>query len=321
MRLFSRFSKKREKSPEEKQAEAHFIRGLTILDEGIKVTSWSIQSGTHLLPATEEFKTAAELVPNNADYHFFHALALRHSLQFKSAIEQLKKVLEVDPNNFEAKKTLEENVVGDIWKDRWKDAFFYPRWSESSKSVPESLKSLLYQYRKMGQTEGHNIVILREGGSKVVSCLFRAPRSVWHRPLNQNMIMKLELVHSKTPYGSVVAFYLLVGDNPAKPYKSETFLNPNPPTEELKDITMAMGKNLLRLLFRQDHTYLIFVDEYDNIVLNKRLAFDSTMQKNFRDIEKALAEIERRGETLKPTRFQQAAQWHSNNFPLEKIRL
>jgi hypothetical protein len=242
MRLFSRFSKKREKSPEEKQAEAHFIRGLTILDEGIKVTSWSIQSGTHLLPATEEFKTAAELVPNNADYHFFHALALRHSLQFKSAIEQLKKV-------------------------------------------------------------------------------FRAPRSVWHRPLNQNMIMKLELVHSKTPYGSVVAFYLLVGDNPANPYKSETFLNPNPPTEELKDITMAMGKNLLRLLFRQDHTYLIFVDEYDNIVLNKRLAFDSTMQKNFRDIEKALAEIERRGETLKPTRFQQAAQWHSNNFPLEKIRL
>lgn len=171
MRLFGKFFKKKVKNPEEKQAEAHFKKGLAILDEGVWVSSWGVQSGTYVLPAAEEFKGAAELVPNNADYHYFHAVALRHGVQFKSAIEQFKKVLEVDPNHFEAKKTLEENVVGDTWRDRWRDAFFYPSWSESSKSVPENLKPLLEQYKRLGQMEGTQIVILREGAKKVVSCL------------------------------------------------------------------------------------------------------------------------------------------------------
>jgi len=312
----------RRRKEQKNQAESYFEEGLAILDKGIKVTSWGIESqGTSLKPAALKFEAAAELVPNNAKYHYFHALALRHSLQFKSAIEQFKKVLEVDSNHFEARKTLEENVVGDMWKDSWKDVFFYPSWSESSKSVPESVRPLLDRERRSGRMEGHNVVILREGDNKIVSCLHRAPRRVWQKPLNQDTKMRIEFVHSKTPYGSVVAMYLVIGDNPFDPYRSETILNPNPPAEELKDVAQTVGKNLLRLLFRQDYTYIIVIDEYDNVVLNKKLAFNSTMRKNFNNIDKALIEIERRGEKLRFSSFQQASNWHSNNFPLEKIRL
>jgi tetratricopeptide (TPR) repeat protein len=294
-----------------KEAEVHFKKGIAILDEKVALFPGFAQSSTAALSAAEEFKRAAELVPSSSDYRYFYAVALRWGLQFKSAEEEIKKVLEIDPNHFEAKKTVE-------YGPKWKDAFNYPSWSESSTSVPDRLKPLVPDLRP--GSAATRVVIVRDGARKIVSFLNKSSRSLWCRPLSMNIKMKIEFVHSKTPYGSIIASYLVVGDDPMHPLVNEILLNPNKPGHEFGDACM-LGENLSRMLLQQDYTYLIFVDENNAVVLNKKLVFDSAMQSNLRKLENALNEVERLGETMEPARFQQAVRWHGNNFPLSNIKL
>ena len=111
------------------------------------------------------------------------------------------------------------------------------------------------------------LVLLREGNARVVSVLSRTPRASWARPLDRPAA-RIDMVLSRTPSGPIMAFYVIVDDNPDDPYKAETFLNPHDPGGPTYD-ACQLGQNLLSQLHRQDHTYLIFVDEENKPMLSR----------------------------------------------------
>jgi hypothetical protein len=121
----------------------------------------------------------------------------------------------------------------------------------------------------------------------------------------------------RTPQGPIIAFYVVIRDDPDNPYKGETFLNPHDPGQPSDD-ACQLGQHMLAQLARQDHTFLIFVDEHDNLLLSRKLVFDAATQVN-------IARVHYEVQTLPPqimdvARFQQAAQWHMDNFSLDQIK-
>ena len=69
-------------------------------------------------------------------------------------------------------------------------------------------------------------MIVREGGAKTVAALCVTARSAWQHPPTIEMPARIELVPARSPYGTVIALYVALRDNPANPYRGETFLNP-----------------------------------------------------------------------------------------------
>jgi hypothetical protein len=122
---------------------------------------------------------------------------------------------------------------------------------------------------------------------------------------------------SRTPPGPIIAFYLIVEDNPRDPYKGETFLNPHDPGYPAYD-ACQLGQNLASQLHRQDHTYLIFVDENNKLLMSRKLEFDPQTQVK---INQCIYEIQTLpAQAMDAARFQQAAQWHMQNFGLDQIK-
>ena len=82
--------------------------------------------------------------------------------------------------------------------------------------------------------------------------------------------------------------------------------------------TAALESVDLAQLVRQDHTYLIFVDEDSRMLLSRRLAFDPQTQVN---INRCLYEVQTLpAQIMDPQRFQQAAEWHMEHFSLDQVK-
>ena len=151
----------------------------------------------------------------------------------------------------------------------------------------------------------------------MVVALSRTRRDTWAKLPTPDMPARIELVLTRTPSGPIIAFYVVVSDDPNNPYKGETFLNPHDPGHPSDD-ACQLGQHMLTQLARQDHTYLIFVDESDHLLLARKLVFDAPTQVN---IAQTLYDVQ----TLPPivmdsARFQQAAQHHMEHFSLDQIK-
>src|SRR5207249_2233970 len=197
------------------------------------------------------------------------------------------------------------------------DAFAYPAWGEriveSGMPLPEPVRNLLPQPHRPGT----RLVLLREASNKMVVALSRTRRDTWTELPTPDMPARIELVLSRTPAGPIIAFYVVVKDDPNNPYKGETFLNPHDPGQPSDD-ACQLGQHMMAQLARQDHTYLVFVDENDNLLLSRKLVFDTATQVN-------IARVHYEAQSLPPQvmdggRFQQAAQWHMEHFSLDQIK-
>jgi hypothetical protein len=252
-----------------------------------------------------------ELVPNSVVYRYFLGVALRYAEGFEMAIREFRQVLELDPSHYEARQQV-------AYGQRWHDAFAYPPWSrtpdvEAGMTVPEPILTLL----PSNNQPVTRLVLLREGNSKVVSVLSRTPRNSWAVPLTADLPAHIDIVLSRTPSGPIIAFYVVVEDRPGDPYKGETFLNPHDPGSPTYD-ACQLGQNLLAQMVRQDHTYLIFVDEENRMLLSCRLDFDPQTQVN---INRCLYEVQTLpAQIMDPQRFQQAAEWHMEHFSLDQVK-
>ena len=163
-------------------------------------------------------------------------------------------------------------------------------------------------------------MLVREGGGKTVAALCVTARTAWHQAPTGDMPARIQLVPVRSPYGTVIAFYLAVRDNPTDPYRGETFLNPAEALGEDGDATQ-LGQNLLLQLARQDHTYLIFVDEDGTVLHNRRLVFDPPTLANLAQVAPLVQAIAASGQILPAERFAQAAQWHMDQYPLERVMI
>jgi uncharacterized RDD family membrane protein YckC len=294
------------------RARELYRQGIEHLSSGVQPSArgYKIESGAARLAALA-FKGAVELVPNSVHYRYFYGVALRYSEGFELAIGEFRRVLELDPSYYEARQQV-------AYGPRWHDAFSYTPWNppapvETGADLPGPLLALL----PPGQDPVTRLAILREGTSKVVAVLTRTPRSTWAKPLTSDMPAHIDIMLSRTPHGPIIAFYLVVEDRPGDPYKGETFLNPHDPGYPTYD-ACQLGQNLISQLSRQDHTYLIFVDESNTLLMSRKLEFDSPTQVK---INHSIYEIQTLpAQAMDAARFQQAAQWHMQNFPLDQIK-
>jgi hypothetical protein len=292
-------------------ARALFKTGLAGMQSGVVPTV----RGHRIEPAAARaaaasFKEALDIVPASVLYRYFYAVALRYAEGFESALTEFKHVLEQDPGNYEARQQV-------IYGPRWHDAFAYPGWppllsAPTGATLPPALSSLLPQ----GDAPLTRVALLREGANKLVAFLSRTPSGSWSVPPQPHMSAGMSVVLSRTSYGPILALYVTLTDNVHSPYVGETFLNPREPVALAED-ACQLGQYVLEQLARQDHTYAIFVDEHNRILLSRRLTFDTTTQV-------LLARVLYETQTLPPQpleadRYRQAAHWHMEHYSLESV--
>lgn len=293
------------------RARELYRQGVEQLSNGVQPSArgYKIESGAARLAALA-FKGAVELVPNSVLYRYFYGVALRYSEGFELALGEFRRVLELDPSHFEARQQV-------AYGSRWHDSFVYTPWqspiqAEPGGDLPPALQALL----PSGKDPVTRLALLREGTSKIVAVLTRTPRSTWAKPLTPELPAHIDMMLSRTPHGPIIAFYLVVEDKVDDPYKGETFLNPHDPGYPTYD-ACQLGQNLVSQLSRQDHSYLIFVDENNKLLMSRKLEFDPQTQVK---ITHCIYEIQTLpAQSMDAPRFQQAAQWHMQNFALDNI--
>lgn len=289
-----------------------FRQGMELMEQGVRhgERGYRIEP-TMARKAATAFQEAAELVPNSVSYRYNYGVALRYCDGFEIAIREFRRVLELDPNHYEARQQV-------AYGQRWHDAFAYPPWVapppvEPGMLMPEALLSLL----PANDQPITRLVLLREGHTKVVSVLSRTPRNSWATTLTDRLPTRIDIVLSRTPAGPIIAFYVILEDKKDDPYKGETFLNPHDPGSPAFD-ACQLGQNLMAQLARQDHTYVIFVDEENRLLLSRKLEFDPQTQVN---INRCLYEVQTLpAQIMDPQRFQQAAEWHMEHFSLDQVK-
>jgi uncharacterized RDD family membrane protein YckC len=301
-----------ERAADVEQARTIFKAGLAELEKGVRrsYNGMEVEPGASRVAAAC-FHDALQLVPTAVAYRYFHAVALRYSEGFEVAMGEFRQVLEHDPGHYEARQQV-------AYGPRWHDAFAYPAWGdpppvEVEMALPEPIRVLLPQ----PQRPGTRLVLLREGSNKMVLVLSRTRRDTWAALPTLDMPSRIELVLSRTASGPIIAFYVVVKDDPDNPYKGETFLNPHDPGQPSDD-ACQLGQFMLAQLARQDHTYLVFVDENDHLLLSRKLVFDASTQVNIARVHYEVQSLP--PQIMEPARFQQAAQWHMENFSLDQIK-
>jgi uncharacterized RDD family membrane protein YckC len=294
------------------KARASFKVGMAELERGVGmgVAGFKVEPNA-ARNAAVAFKEALDLVPNSVVYRYFYAVSLRYSEGYEVAIGEFRHVLEIDPSHYEARQQV-------AYGPRWHDAFAYPTWVspapvEVGQPLPESILSLLPQ----GNQAATRLVLLREGGTKCAAFLSRTPMSAWAGQPTPEMNAALHLRLSRTPQGPIIALYIVVEDNPMNPYIGETFLNPHDP-DHPSDDACRLGQHMLEQLARQDRTYLIFADEDNNLILSRKLNFDSATQVS---IARILYEVQSLPpQVMTADRLREAAQWHMQHFSLDQLK-
>ncbi|MDQ3704034.1 MAG: RDD family protein [Chloroflexota bacterium] len=294
------------------RARTLFKEGLTQMEGGVLPTSRGYNVGPGPARAAANlFRQAVELVPTSVVYRYFYAIALRYSEGFEVAIPELRRVLEQDPTHYEARQQV-------AYGPRWHDAFAYPAWvSPAPVNANETLPAAIRGLLPPGQQPATRLVLLREGGTKIAAFLSRTPRRDWTNLPTPEMEARLSLFLSRTPYGPILALYIVVDDGAENPYIGETFLNPHDPGQPHED-ACQLGQNMLEQIARQDRTYLIFADEQDRLLLSRRLVFDAATQVS---TARMLYEVQSLPpQVMDQERFRQAAQWHMEHFPLDQVK-
>ncbi|HEY0068792.1 MAG TPA: RDD family protein, partial [Chloroflexia bacterium] len=301
------------------QAASNTVRARTLFKEGLAQMEGGVlpsSRGYNVEPiaaraAANLFRQAVELVPGSVVYRHFYAIALRYSEGFEVAIPELRRVLEQDPTHYEARQQV-------AYGPRWHDAFAYPAWvSPAPVNADETLPAAIRGLLPPGQQPATRLVLLREGGTKIAAFLSRTPRQGWTRLPTPEMDARLSLFLSRTPYGPIIALYIVVDDDAENPYIGETFLNPHDPGQPHED-ACQLGQNMLEQIARQDRTYLIFADEQDRLLLSRRLVFDAATQVS---TARMLYEVQSLPpQVMDQERFRQAAQWHMEHFSLDQVK-
>jgi uncharacterized RDD family membrane protein YckC len=300
-----------EERPNAQLARVLFKTGLAGLQGGVV----GAENGFRIDPAparvaAASFKEALQIVPSSVLYRYFYAVSLRYAESFDVAVQEFRTVLDLDPGNYEARQQVNYGV-------QWHDAFAYHVWPpngglETARALPVGLSSLL----PPGDSPVTRLVMLREGANKLVAFLSRAPLSSWSAIPQPHMSCGINVLLSRTARGPVLALYVLLMDHLHSPYIGEAFLNPREAISYGEDACM-LGQHILEQLARQDHTYVIFVDEHGRLLMSRKLAFDTATQVQ-------LARVLYETQTLPPQpldaeRYRQAAQWHMQHVSLESI--
>jgi len=252
-------------------------------------------TNTEALRLAATIDKALSVDPGNPKLLLAKASALSCGLQNDAAKEIIGQVLVADGQNFEAL------MRRDHWA-KWGHLFLYPPWSSSASSLhvvmANSLKlNQAVQLVRDGLQIGMAIVKNAAGQSSVG--LSNKMRSTWWPVL------------ADTPYGSVVAHYVLIEDDPAAPLRMESLLTPSKPEEA--DPYHAYW--LLQRMSRLSWCYIVITDG-ERVVHNVQHGFSAALKTELQRICQALAGNSQLADS---TRHRNAMQWYMNNCKMPTI--
>jgi acyl carrier protein len=271
-------------------------------DDAIKLTAAGDGSlletnSTDAMRLVSAIEKALEKSPDDLDLLVAKSGALCCAAQFKTAEEILDRVLAINPEHFEAR------MRKDHW-ERWQHLFQYPPWTEAARTLHPVMSAHL--------AHEHRMQIVRDRLQVGIAVVTSVQSQDFPQGLSNTMRSKWEPVWSDTPYGAIVAHYVLVEDNPADPYKPEAFLPAFVPDE----VAPQSGYWLLQRLSHLGSCFIVLA-EGDEVLYNRRYLFPEALQSTLRSIVEKMV---RKAARKDPAAFQQACQWHMENFDMKRIR-
>ena len=253
-------------------------------------------TNTEALRLASAIDRALVIAPNNSNLLIAKAGALSCGLQNDTAKQVIDQVLAIDESNFEAL------MRRDHWA-KWGHLFLYPPWSTSAGSLhpvmAQSLKlNQSVQLVRDGLQIGIAIVKDAHGQSDVQ--ISNKMRSTWHPVL------------SDTPYGPVVAHYVLVEDDPAAPLRMESLLTPSLP--EAMEPYHAYW--LLQRMSRLSSCFITITDG-ERVMHNVRHVFSAPLKTELQRICQALTGKSPKADS---TAQMNAMQWYMKNCKMPRIQ-
>lgn len=249
---------------------------------------------SQLLSAIRE---ALGKTPDNVDLLLAKSGALCCGLQYKSAEEVIDQILAVDPEQFDARQRK------DHWED-WGHLFQFPSWSTDAATLHPIMVGHLQNER--------SVQLVRDGLQIGIAIVRSARRAEFPQGLSSGIPSKWEPIWSDTPYGSIVAHYVLIADHPTDPWRGESFL----PTFTPEKTSPTSGYWLLQRLRRVGSCFIVLADGRD-VLYNVRYVFPDNIASTLQTIADKTA---RQTTERDAAAFQKASQWHMNNFDMNLIQ-
>jgi hypothetical protein len=240
---------------------------------------------------------AVSRAPRDADLLVAKAAALSCAGQQPAAQEAIEGALKLDPSHFEAQQRKRHGL-------NWLHLFNFPVWTENSRTLPAAMEALFHR--------NETVQLVRDGLQVGVAILKRVDPKEFPNGLSPDMRSKWEPVWSETPFGPVVAHYLLVEDSPTTPFKGEGFLR----TSIAEPVSPRADYWLLKRLCHLASCFLVLTDGSKVFYNARYLIPDATRAALW-----AIAgTITREPSPADITAFHRATQWHGQHFDLSRVR-
>jgi len=257
--------------PISKEAEQYLFDGLSQIEKQVNFIGNALQvlgtgdSGP-VMDGVHEIKKAYDLHPDNYQLHFAYASGLHLAMQYKSAEEEMHKLIEVHPNFFPAKLA----IIG--WKN-WITPLVYPSWNQKTNNVHNTISA---KVKTLITLPTRDLIIPR------ATMFFRDAGGEFQdlSALRSARIDVVSIVSSITN-PQVFGIYLAIFDNPANPLRLEELDCPLKPRGK-------MDRLKWEYFCLQDDIDLVIIDRADRILLNKRIKMSIKMRNNNRQMLKLL---------------------------------
>jgi len=268
---------------------------LSVFSDG----SWMSEGNTiDVLPLVSIIDDALKIAHDDLDLMVAKSGALCCAMQFKSAEDEIDKVLSINPQHFEAMQRKA------YWKE-WRPLFQYPSWSVSNK--------ILHPIMEYGKNEaGLSIQLIRDGLQIGIAIIVPARRQDFPKGISNSINSKWEPIWADTPHGSLVAHYTVVKDSPVDPWRQECFLA----ISHKKDVSPADGYWLIQRL-RHSGSCFIVLSDGNEVLYNSRYIFPNSLKSNLQLIADKYEKKSTKEQS--PTEFSKAQEWHMNHFDMGKI--
>jgi HEAT repeat protein len=293
--MFKNFLGKIIGSPDENAA-------LKLLDQISFKGQWDNSAFATIEQLSKVVSSLMERSPHNADYLYLLGCC-RYELGDKvNAITAFKRAVEFDPCHYQAQRMLSN-------PEQWSTLLRHPAWSKELTSVPQSILDRT--------NRGESFCIIRHKFEKIVSIFLQVDRDYFPPNISEGIGAGIEFVLSKTPYGSIVASYVVFYTHPDDPLVRELFLNLAAPSESVKDFSLYGGW-LSREIASQNHIFLVPVEKNGSVIVNKLLRFDEDTNRNLSEIARS---VESEITLMSNEAFKNAQNWHMANFDMKGLRL
>ena len=156
------------------RARELYRQGILQMSDGVQPSErgYKVEPGFARMAALA-FKGAVELVPNSVAYRYLYGVTLRYAEGFEVAISEFRRVLDLDPNYYEARQQV-------AYGPRWHDAFSYTPWPPTPAPSDDELPAPLMALLPRVATPSPALPCCAKAPQKLFPCSPRRPAAPGH---------------------------------------------------------------------------------------------------------------------------------------------